>query len=383
MALNSSGPISIAGTTAGVSIQKELGGTGTAQMSLNCATVRTLAGVPSGAIIMPTNFYGKSSGPTVLSYTFAANTANASLNVASISGYVAGSSAITVTVNSGVYLYSTSNATPGLTLTGGTTGDTVTLVNNGFIMGQGGVGGGYSVSSSAGGTALKLGFNTTVNNTNASAYIGGGGGGGGSKKASVCGGLNHGTGGGGGGAGGGGGGISCQCYFNLGGGPIRPTAGTGGGVGSVGGSTSADSNSAGDSFWAAASGSGGGRVFPGTGGVGSNSGNVGTIGTGGGAGGGGGSTYATCCCAGSNYLIGQGGAGGASNAVGGVGIGFSCTCYSGPAGGGGGGWGASGGLGFGGTLIFAPGGGGKAVCLNGKTVTWVSGNTTRVYGAVS
>jgi hypothetical protein len=31
-----------------------------------------------------------------------------------------------------------------------------------------------------------------------------------------------------------------------------------------------------------------------------------------------------------------------------------------------------------------PGGsGGKAVNLNGKTVTWVSGNTTRVYGAVS
>jgi hypothetical protein len=29
------------------------------------------------------------------------------------------------------------------------------------------------------------------------------------------------------------------------------------------------------------------------------------------------------------------------------------------------------------------GGGGRAVLLNSKTVTWVSGNTTRVYGAVS
>ena len=60
MALNTSGPISIAGTTAGVSIQTELGGNGSTQMSLNCTTVRTLAGVPTGAIIMPTNFYGKS-----------------------------------------------------------------------------------------------------------------------------------------------------------------------------------------------------------------------------------------------------------------------------------------------------------------------------------
>ena len=60
MTLNASGPISLAGTTAGQSIEIELGGTGTTQISLNCTTVRTLAGVPSGAIIMPTNFYGKS-----------------------------------------------------------------------------------------------------------------------------------------------------------------------------------------------------------------------------------------------------------------------------------------------------------------------------------
>jgi len=60
MALNTSGPISIAGTTAGVSIQVELGGTGSTQMSLNCAPVRSLAGVPTGAIVMPTCFYGKS-----------------------------------------------------------------------------------------------------------------------------------------------------------------------------------------------------------------------------------------------------------------------------------------------------------------------------------
>jgi hypothetical protein len=46
----------------------------------------------------------------------------------------------------------------------------------------------------------------------------------------------------------------------------------------------------------------------------------------------------------------------------------------------GGGWGASGQLRQTG---ISNGVGGKAVNLNGKTVTWVSGDTTRVYGAVS
>ena len=58
MALNGSGPISIAGTTAGQSIQIELGGNGTTTMSLNDAAVRALAGVPSGVIVMPTDFFG-------------------------------------------------------------------------------------------------------------------------------------------------------------------------------------------------------------------------------------------------------------------------------------------------------------------------------------
>ena len=59
MTLNASGPISLAGATAGQSIAVELGQSATGQISLNDANVRTLAGVPSGAIIMPTDFYGK------------------------------------------------------------------------------------------------------------------------------------------------------------------------------------------------------------------------------------------------------------------------------------------------------------------------------------
>jgi hypothetical protein len=60
MPLNPSGAISLGGPTAGQSIAVELGLSPTASISLNQTDVRTLAGVPSGTIIMPTNFWGKS-----------------------------------------------------------------------------------------------------------------------------------------------------------------------------------------------------------------------------------------------------------------------------------------------------------------------------------
>jgi hypothetical protein len=56
------------------SINLELGQAATAQVSLNDANVRSLAGVPSGAIILPTNFYGKSS----VTYSFPASPLNIS-----------------------------------------------------------------------------------------------------------------------------------------------------------------------------------------------------------------------------------------------------------------------------------------------------------------
>lgn len=65
MALNASGPIALAGSTAGVSIALELSLGATTAITLNDAAVRTLAGVSSGAIVMPTNFYGKSNNPFV------------------------------------------------------------------------------------------------------------------------------------------------------------------------------------------------------------------------------------------------------------------------------------------------------------------------------
>jgi hypothetical protein len=65
MTLNSSGPISLGGTATNASINVELSQAATAQISMNDTNVRTLAGVASGAITMPTNFYGKSAGATV------------------------------------------------------------------------------------------------------------------------------------------------------------------------------------------------------------------------------------------------------------------------------------------------------------------------------
>ena len=60
MTLASSGEISLGGSTANRSINLELGQAATATISLNDANVRTLAGVASGAIVVPTDFYGKS-----------------------------------------------------------------------------------------------------------------------------------------------------------------------------------------------------------------------------------------------------------------------------------------------------------------------------------
>ena len=113
-------------------VNVELGLSSTAQLNLSAALVRTLFGVASGQIKM-SDGYGKSDRVSI-SHTFTSTTTNASLNVTSISGYIAGKSDITITVNGGVYLYATSTGSAGLSLSGGSSADTLTLVNNGFIL---------------------------------------------------------------------------------------------------------------------------------------------------------------------------------------------------------------------------------------------------------
>jgi hypothetical protein len=341
-------------------VNVELGFAGTTLIQMNQANVRTLAGVGgSGTVISMQNLQGKSNRVT-LSYVYSANTANASLNLSGISGYISGKSDITVTINSGIYLYATSTGGYGLALSGATTGDTVLVVNNGYIMGQGGAGG--TVGGNAGGPALNLGIGINPTITNTSGYIlGGGGGGGGGNYFSLT------ASGGGGGAGSGAGGTT------AGGG----TGGAGGGLGASG------SNGVTGSGSLYAGGGGGGRVVLGTGGNARTGGGGAAGGLGGGSGGSGG----IALDAGKNYQYwGIGGGGGGWGASGGNGMFGSnqTTATSGA----GGSAGASGGSASGVVSVNgtpAGGGGGKGVNLSGRTVTWTGGSasTNRVYGAIS
>jgi hypothetical protein len=64
MALNSSGPLSLGGSTLGQSVNLELEKLSTAIISLNDSDLRTLFEIPAGTISMSSG-YGKSKGPTV------------------------------------------------------------------------------------------------------------------------------------------------------------------------------------------------------------------------------------------------------------------------------------------------------------------------------
>lgn len=341
-------------------VNVELGLAGTTLITMNDAAVRTLAGVGgSGTVITMQNLQGKSNR-VALSYTFSAPATATTINISALGGYSSGKTDATITVSSNVYVYSTSTGSYGLTLSGATTGDTVTLVNNGFIMGQGGAGGnaypGPSRVGGTGGSALDVNIGVPgITVTNTSGYIGGGGGGGGSRDS---------AGGGGGGAGGATGGNSGP---NSGG----PSAagGSGGGIGASGGNGGYSAGGPAKEPFRRQGGGGGGRILPGTGGAGAVGGED-SGGKGGGSGGGGGSNSLS-----PEPTFGDGGPGGSAGSAG------TSKFISG----GGGGWGATGG----GTNTnpggAAGGSGGKAVNLNGKSLTWTGGpaGSSRAYGAVS
>lgn len=64
MTLAASGTLSMGGSTPNRSLNLELSQGNSDQISLNDANVRSLAGVPSGAITLATDFYGKSATVT-------------------------------------------------------------------------------------------------------------------------------------------------------------------------------------------------------------------------------------------------------------------------------------------------------------------------------
>lgn len=276
-------------------INVELGVSGTTQASLGQTSYRTLAGVASGAISM-SNFYGKSN---TFSFTISSNQTNADLRTLAINAGWNQSSQLIATINSGVFVYSTSTGTPALTVSGSFPNG-VSLTNNGTIQGQGGNGGAAAIYNgpdayvtyppsltpavAGGGGGLALSVSSAITITNNGRIAGGGGGGGGGSATRAYDGKSSyfgaGGGGGGGGLGGNGGSGGVKGYVNAGvggagtqtsagGGGARgvctfnsPSGGAGGAGGSYGASGSAGVNGLNFGAYAggASGGSGGGAV---------------------------------------------------------------------------------------------------------------------------
>jgi hypothetical protein len=180
--------------------------------------------------------------------TISADTQNYTLNPAAVSGYVANFTKVNLTIDSGIYVGSSSTGSYAMTITGFAAADTINLINNGTIIGAGGAGGSSNNNAAgnpgnAGGNALLL--QCPVNITNNGIISGGGGGGGaadgGQTYGSCLGGGSSYTGqGGGGGAGysvgaGGSGSPNGSAGTRTAGGS---GAATGGGQGQAGGTSS-------------------------------------------------------------------------------------------------------------------------------------------------
>lgn len=214
----------------------------------------TNAAIPTSGQIAIGDFYG-ASARTSISLVISGNTYNYDVYSNRGPTYTAGTSDITVTVNPGVTVGSTSTPTYAMLVPSAfSPTDTVTIVNNGVIQGMGGAGGRGaqaaspsnplpSLAGSVGGSAIFVNRPTTI--TNNGVVAGGGGGGGGGNR----GGPNKSSRSGGGGGGGAG--------FNGGAGGAGGLPG--GGAGSPGTSPAGGSGGAGVAGVGFPGGAGGGR----------------------------------------------------------------------------------------------------------------------------
>jgi hypothetical protein len=171
MTLPASGAISLG------QVNTELGRGATATLGLGDSAVRSLFGVGSGAIGMYSG-YGKAN-TVYVSLTISASTRNYNIFANRGAGYSAGRTALTLTISGGVVVGSNSISSYSLdTGSGWTAGDTITIVNNGYIAGMGGQGQGtIGGPATAGGPALNLQWPTAITNGSGYIYSGGGGGG--------------------------------------------------------------------------------------------------------------------------------------------------------------------------------------------------------------
>lgn len=290
MAIPSSGEIKIS------EIATEFGDTAPNQMSEYyrggglVPDVPGNAAVPTSGQISVANFYGAQNRVAV-PLTISANTQNYNVYTQATASpsYTAGIADVTLTIQPGVLVGSSSTGTYALNIPSAfDSGDTVTVVNNGTVIGRGGNGGGGGPGVAPGaaggggnaGSAVYVQFPTVF--TNNGTIAGGGGGGGGGRGGQV---VNpptnpkqpagpvayYGGGGGGGGAG----------Y----------TAGSGGGGGPGGGPGGGGPGGSGSSGSSTSGGGGGSGPGPaGNGGTGGGQGANGSTGqpspNGGGAGGG-------------------------------------------------------------------------------------------------
>jgi hypothetical protein len=203
--------------------------------------------VPTSGAIAISNFYN-AANRAQLAFTIATNTQNYDLfaQASTSPSYSAGNTDITLTVNYGVSVGGTS--TYALTVPSAfTAGDTISITNNGTIIGKGGNGGSGGIANLSstrtpgspglvGLNALQVVYPTTITNNGVLAGGGGGGGGsGGGESISPI--ASGGGGGGGGGAGysGGSGGAGAGGNFASTGAPGATGSLTAGGAGGAGG----------------------------------------------------------------------------------------------------------------------------------------------------
>lgn len=155
-------------------------------------------GVPSvndgGTWKTPSEIYVKNNGvwetiwTDTFEHTITANQSDFDLHTYLTNAGWNGISNVEVTIDTGVYIWSTSTLVPALD-TGGSYPYGLTIINKGFIMGKGGDGGWWqpdatdpmnnpstAINPTAGGPAIKLTAPVSIDNSQG--YIGGGGGGG-------------------------------------------------------------------------------------------------------------------------------------------------------------------------------------------------------------